>query len=96
MSVNSSVYTNLDSAQLEVELQLETPKVAGTSEVINTDDACSEEEIIEPTVATTADIDKVRIRSLNKYRCNDGFVLSAIEEIVSENPYGAVKGAYGV
>ena len=77
-------------------MQSETPEVAGANEIINTDGAYSEVETIEPIVAVTVDIDKVRIRSLNRYRCNNGFALSAIEEVVSENPYGRVKGACGV
>ena len=95
-SVNSSFYTDLNGVQLEVELQPETPEVAGTNDVIDTDGACSEVEPIEPTVAVTADIHKVRIRSPSRYGCNDGFALSAIEEVISKNPCGTIKGACGV
>jgi len=92
------VNTDLDGVQLEVELRPETPKVAymGTSKVIDTDDACSEVEPIEPMVAVTADIDKVHIRSPNKYGCDNGFALSVVEKVASENPCGAVNGACGV
>ena len=65
-----------------MELQPETLEVTCTSEVIDTDGACSEVEPVEPTIAVIADIDKVRIQSPDRYGCNDGFVLSAVEEVV--------------
>ena len=53
-------------------------------------------ELVEPIIAITADNDKVRIQSHGIYRCNNGFALSTIEEVVSKNPCRAVKGACGV
>ncbi|XP_010058982.2 senescence-specific cysteine protease SAG39-like [Eucalyptus grandis] len=44
--------------KFKVKLQLETSEVAGTSGIINTDDACSEVELIEPTVAVANEFDK--------------------------------------
>lgn len=76
-----------------MELRLETLKVMSmnTSKIIDTDGACSEVELIEPTVAVTADIDKVRIRSPNRYGCNNDFTLFVVKEVVSENPCGTIK-----
>ena len=91
-NVNSNVYMDMDGVQLEVELQPETPKVTSIRVIIDTYDACSKVEPIKPTVAITHNIDKVHIRSPNRYECNNGFALSAIKEIVSKNPYGMVKG----
>lgn len=54
--------------------------------------AYSEVELIEPTVVVIAKFNKARIRSFDKYRRNNGFALFVLEEIVSENPYGVVKG----
>ena len=57
----SSVHTDLNGVQLEVELQPETHDVAGTNEIIDTDNTCSKVEPIELTIVVTADIDKVHI-----------------------------------
>lgn len=84
---------NLNGVQFKVELQLEIPKIAGTSKVIDTDDDYSEVEHVKPIVAVTTNIAKVRIRFSDSYGYNDGFVLSMIEEVVLENLCGAVKCA---
>lgn len=47
----------------------ETPKIASISEAIDTYGSYSEGEPEEPTVAITADIEKVRILSLDIYVC---------------------------
>ena len=69
MSDYSSVQTDLNGVQLEVELQPKTFEVACTSisKVIDTDGVYSEVELIEPTVVVTAEINKVCIRSPNRY-----------------------------
>ena len=46
MSVNSSVYMDLNGVQLEVELQPETLEVLSTSIIIDTDGACSEVSLL--------------------------------------------------
>ena len=93
MSVNSNVHTNSNGVQLEMELQLETPKVADTSKIIDMDGACSEVEPIEITVAVIANIDNMHIRSLDKYGCNDNFAFFAVKEIISKSSCRVVKGA---
>lgn len=78
MSDHGNIHKNLNGIQLKVELQSETPKVASTNEVINTNGTCSEVENVEPTVVVTANINKVCVRSLNNYGCNNDFALSLV------------------
>jgi len=92
-SDNSSIYTDLNGVKLEVELQLETLEVAGTNVAINTNGACNEVEFVKPTVVVTTDIDKIHIRSLDRYGCDNGFALSMIKEIVLRNICVAIKNA---
>ena len=65
---------DLNNVQLEVKLQLKTPEVPGTNELIDTYGACSVVEPIELTIVVTTEIDMVRIRPPDRYRCNDGLL----------------------
>lgn len=52
---SSSVYIDLDAAQLKVELQLENPEVAGANMVIDRGSACGKVEQVNPTIVVTAE-----------------------------------------
>ena len=52
--------------------------------------------LIEPIVLVIADIDNELAQSLGRYRCNNSFALCVVEEVMSENLCGVVKGANGV
>lgn len=74
-------------------MQPTTPEIVGTSEVIDTSDTCNKVESIQPIVAIIANINNVCVRSPDKYGCNDGFAISMVEKVMSENFCGVVKGA---
>lgn len=62
----------------------------------NTVGTHSKVEAIDSMVVVTTKFDKVRVQYLDMYWCINGFALSMIENVVSENHCGVVKDANGV
>lgn len=53
-------------------------------------------ERFKPTIIIAAELDKLCVWSLNRYRCEGDFAIFVVEEFVSENPYRVAKGASGI
>lgn len=42
-------------------------------------------------IVVSVEFDKIRVQSLDRYGCNDDFALSMVDEVVSKNPFEALK-----
>lgn len=89
-----SIFVDLASVQLKMELQPETLEVASTCVVDNTYSACNEVELLEVmAVVLVIEFDNVHIRSPKIYNDNNGFALFVVEKILLEISYELFKGA---